>query len=84
VREDVEHVAVLVYGAPQILWLPLDPHEQLIQMPGVALAAPAVPQPPCVVEPERSTPLTNRSYVTVTPHSERRSATSRKLRPKRW
>ena len=29
-------------------------------MPGVALAAPAVPQLPCVVEPERSTPVPNR------------------------
>ena len=59
-HQDVEHVAVLVHGPPQILLPPLDLHEQLVQMPGVALAAPAVPQPPCVVEPERSTPVPNR------------------------
>ena len=39
---------------------PLDLHEQLIQMPGVALASPAVSPPPCVVEPERATPVPNR------------------------
>ncbi len=38
---------------------PPDLDEQLVQMPGVALAAPAVPQPPCVAEPERPTPLPN-------------------------
>ena len=59
-HQDVEHVAVLVHGPPQILLPPPDLDEQLVQMPGVALAAPAVPQPPCVVEPERSTPMSNR------------------------
>ncbi len=36
--EDVEHVAVLVHGPPQILLPPPDLDEQFIQMPGVALA----------------------------------------------
>ena len=58
--EDVEDVAVLDDGTPQILLPPLDLDEQLVQMPGVALAATAVPQLPCVAEPERSTPLPNR------------------------
>ena len=52
-------VAVFVDGPPQILLPPLDLHEQLVQMPCVAHAAPAAPQPPRVVEPERPTPTTS-------------------------
>ena len=59
-HEDVDHVAVFIDCPPQILLAPLDPDEQLVQMPGVAHAAPAAPQPPCVVEPERPTPLPDR------------------------
>jgi len=39
---------------------PLDLHEQLVQVSGVALAVPAVPQPPRIVEPEPQAPLPNR------------------------
>ena len=42
-HEDVKDVAVLVDSTPQILLPALDLDEQLVQMPGVALAAPAVP-----------------------------------------
>jgi hypothetical protein len=42
-HEDVDCVAVLVYGTPQILQPPLDLDEQFGQMPGVALAATAAP-----------------------------------------
>ena len=59
-HENVDRVPVYVHGTPQILLPPLDLDEQLVQMPGVALAATAVPQPPRVDEPERSTPLPNR------------------------
>ena len=59
-HENVDRVAVFVDGPPQILLPPPDLDAQLVQMPGVALAAPAVSQPPCVVEPERSTPVPNR------------------------
>ena len=41
--QDVDHVAVLVHGPPQILLPPLDLDEYLVQMPGVAHAAPAAP-----------------------------------------
>ncbi len=58
-HEDVEDVAVLVHSTPQILPPPLDLQEQLVEIPGVALAAPAVPQPARVVEPELPTPLPN-------------------------
>ena len=43
VDQDVDHVAVLVHGPPQILLPPLDLDEYLVQMPGVAHAAPAAP-----------------------------------------
>ena len=42
-HEDVDCVAVLVHGTPQILLPPLDLDEYLVQMPGVAHAAPAAP-----------------------------------------
>ena len=65
-HENVEDVAVLVHGTPQILLLPLDLHEELVQIPGVALAAPAAAQPPCVVEPERPAPQPDRLGRRVT------------------
>ena len=41
-HENVEDVATSSStGTPQILLLPLDLHEELVQIPGVALAAPA-------------------------------------------
>ena len=58
-HEDVEDLSVLVHGPPEILLPSLDLHEELVQVPGVALAAPAVSQPPRVVEPEPPTPLPN-------------------------
>jgi hypothetical protein len=54
--KDVDDIAVLVHGTPQILLPPLDLHEHFVQIPGVAHAA---PQPPRVVEPERQTPVPN-------------------------
>jgi hypothetical protein len=59
-HEDVDDVAVLIHGTPQIPLLPLDLHEHFVQIPGVAHAAPAASQPPRIVEPERQTPLANR------------------------
>jgi len=58
-HENVDRVAVFVDGTPQVLLPSLDLHKQLVQIPGVAHTAPAVPQPSCVVEPERPTPLPN-------------------------
>ena len=54
-HEDVDHVAVLVHGPPQILLLPLDIEEQFGQVPDVAQPASPAPQPPSVVDPERLT-----------------------------
>ena len=58
--EDVDHVAVLVHGSPQVLLLAPKPDEHLVQMPGVTLAAAPGPQAPAVFEPERRTPLPDR------------------------
>ena len=54
--EDVDHVAVLVHGTPQVLLPPLDLDEYLVQIPGVAhpaladtwatIRAPRRPLPP--------------------------------------
>ena len=54
-HEDVQDVTVLVDRAPQILLATLDRDEHLVQIPRVAQATPAAPQPPRVVEPERPT-----------------------------
>ena len=58
--QNVDDVAVLVHGPPQILPLPLDGHEEFVQVPRVAQATSPAPQPPRVVEPERLTPVPNR------------------------
>jgi hypothetical protein len=42
-HEDVDCVAIPVYGTPQILLPPLDLDGYLVQMPGITHAAPAVP-----------------------------------------
>jgi hypothetical protein len=34
--EDVDHVAVLVHGPPEILLAPVDVDEQFVQIPGIA------------------------------------------------
>ena len=59
-HEDVDHVAVLVHGAPQILPSALDRHEQLVQIPGVAHPPASAPQPPRVVGSEGLAPLPDR------------------------
>ena len=58
--ENVNDIAILVHGPPQILPPPLNIHEHFVQIPGVAHAAPAVAQAPRVVESERQSPLPNR------------------------
>ena len=59
-HQHVDHIAVFIHGPPQVLQPPVDLHEDLVQIPRVAQATPAAPQPPRVVEPERPTPLSNR------------------------
>jgi len=42
--QDIEHDAMLIDGAPQVVQLALDPDEDLIQMPFVARARPTPSQ----------------------------------------
>ncbi len=42
-NQDVDHVSILVYRAPEIVPLSLDVHEELIQVPGVS--EPTLPTP---------------------------------------
>jgi len=42
--QDVEHVAVLIHGAPQELLPTIDRHEQLVEMPGVAESTTPLPE----------------------------------------
>jgi hypothetical protein len=38
-NQDVDHVAVLIYGTPKILLLAVDSNEDFVQVPNVAEAA---------------------------------------------
>ena len=59
-EKDVDHVAVLVDGPPEILLTPLNIDEQFVQVPGVAHRSLAAPERARVRRPERATPLPNR------------------------
>ena len=59
-HEDVDHVAVMVDGAPEILLAPLNGDEQFVQVPRVAQASLPAPQRARIRRPERATPLANR------------------------
>ncbi len=59
-EEDVDHVAVLVDGPPEILLATLDVHEQFVQVPGVAQASLPAPEDAGVRRTEPPTPLPNR------------------------
>ena len=65
--QDVEEVAVLVDGPPQILSSAVDRYEELIEIPGVAQPASSAPQHPGVVEPERLTSVADGFDETVQP-----------------
>ena len=51
-HEDVDHIPILVNRPPQVLRPALHPHEQLIEIPRISLAAP--PQPSRILQPETS------------------------------
>ena len=58
--QNVDHVAVLIHGAPQIPLLAVDSNEDFIQMPVVAQPSLSSLQSPSIVETELLTPLTDR------------------------
>ena len=59
-HQDVDLVPIFVDRPPQVLLPALNPDEQLIQMPDVALPTPPGPQPSSVVDPELQAPLPDR------------------------
>ena len=56
-EQDVDHVAVLVDGAPEVLALPANGHEEFVQVPSVAHGASAMAEAPRVGEAEGLAPL---------------------------
>ena len=57
--EEIDQVPVLVHGAPQILTLPVDRDEDLVQKPRIAESTLSTLQPPGVVGPELPAALPN-------------------------
>jgi len=58
--QDVDHVAVLIHGTPQILPLALDSNEDLVQVPVVAEPTLTPLQFPRIVRTELQTPAPDR------------------------
>ena len=58
--QDVEDVAVLIDGPPQLLPTAVDRQEHLVEMPPVAGSGLAAAQPAGVLRPELGTPLPDR------------------------
>ena len=58
--QNVDHIAVLIHGSPEILLLAIDSNEDLILIPVVAEPSLASLQFPGIVRTELLTPLSNR------------------------
>jgi hypothetical protein len=59
-HQNVDHVAVLIHGTPQILLLAVDSNENFIQVPVVAQPSLSSLQSPSIVRTELMTPLPDR------------------------
>jgi hypothetical protein len=59
-NQDVDHVAVLVHGTPEILLLAIDPNEDFVQVPNISEAALTPLQFSGIVRTELLTPESNR------------------------
>ena len=77
--QDVQDIAVLVDGPPQVLPLAVDREEDLVEVPRVAGPGPAAAQPGRVDLPELHAPVPDRLVGTITPRCSISSSTSRKL-----
>ena len=51
--EDVQHVAILIHGSPQVLFPAIDRHEELVEMPRVAQPAAPAPERAGIAQAER-------------------------------
>jgi len=59
-REDVDDIAILVNGSPQVLSLTIDRDEHLVEIPGVAETTLTTFQSTCVLGSELDRPLSDR------------------------
>ena len=59
-HEDVDHVAVLVDGAPEVVDLPAQRDKDLVNMPNITKPALPALEAPAVLGPELQTPAPNR------------------------
>jgi hypothetical protein len=59
-NQNVDHVAVLIHGTPQILLLAVDSNEDFVQVPNIAEAALTPLQSSGIVRTELLTPESNR------------------------
>ncbi len=50
-NQDIDHISILINGTPEIVPLPLDHHEELVQVPGVSQLSLLPPEIPGVVGP---------------------------------
>jgi hypothetical protein len=82
--QDVDDVAVLIHGSPQILLSAIDSNEDLIQVPVVAQSSLSSLQFPSIVRTELLTPLPDRLIGHDDSTLGKEISTSRKLRQKRW
>jgi len=57
--QDIQHVAMLIDGAPQVVRFAADLDENLVQMPFVARLRPTLPQLIGVLLPDAQAPLSN-------------------------
>jgi len=59
-NQDVDHIAVLIDGTPEIMPPPSDRDEDLVQIPRIAQTTAASPEAACVLRTELPTPLPDR------------------------
>jgi hypothetical protein len=82
-EQDVDDVAVLVQGSPQVMTPPVNGDEQLLEMPRVAGGPTPTPEAPRVGGAECLTPVPDGFVPDVMPRCARRSSSSLKLSVKR-
>jgi hypothetical protein len=82
-QQDIDDLAVLVNGPPEVPALAADRDERFVQMPGVADGAGATPETSGVGRAERLAPAPDRLVREGDAPLGERSSTSRKLRANR-
>ena len=78
--KDLKHLAFVIYGAPQVVRLPIDPDEHFIQMPPPLRMTSMLlntPLPAANIGPNRFHQYRTVSWQISTPRSNRRTSTCR-------